>query len=277
MMIEFSEASHRAEALRRLDGTVNPRLRQVMQALTRHLFAFIEEVQPTEAEWMQGIQFLTETGKMCDDVRQEFILMSDTLGVSMLVDGLNHRRQENSTESSVLGPFYREGAPHLQMGASIANDTKGDEVAFTGQVRSLSGSPIKSATLDVWQTAPNGLYEVQDPDQPDYNLRGVFTTGPDGHYEFRTVKPVSYAIPHDGPVGKLLEDVGRHPFRPAHVHFIVSAPGYETVVTELYSDDDRYLESDAVFGVKNSLVVHYRRDGATWRCAYDFVLKPAKA
>jgi protocatechuate 3,4-dioxygenase beta subunit len=277
MMIEFSEASHRAEALRRLDRTVNPRLRQVMQALTRHIFAFIEEVQPTEAEWMQGIQFLTETGKMCDDVRQEFILMSDTLGVSMLIDGLNHRRQENSTESSVLGPFYREGAPHLQMGASIANDTKGDEVAFTGQVRSLSGSPIKSATLDVWQTAPNGLYEVQDPDQPDYNLRGVFTTGPDGRYEFRTVKPVSYAIPHDGPVGKLLEAVGRHPFRPAHVHFIVSAPGYETVVTELYSDDDRYLESDAVFGVKNSLVVHYVRDGATWRCAYDFLLKPAKA
>lgn len=276
-MQDFSEKTHLEEALRRLERTSNPRLKTVMQALTRHLFAFIEEIQPTEAEWMQGIRFLTETGKMCDDVRQEFILLSDVLGVSMLVDGLNHRKEQDSTESSVLGPFYREGAPRYEMGASIANDTPGESVRVTGIVRSIDGEPIKDAVLDVWQTAPNGLYEVQDPDQPEYNLRGVFTTGVGGRYDFCSVKPVSYPIPDDGPVGKLLGAVGRHPFRPAHIHFIVSAPDHQAVVTQIFADDDRYLDFDAVFGVKNSLVVHYERDGGDWSCVYDFALKPVKA
>lgn len=274
-MLEFSEENHLKEALARLEGTKNPRLKQVMQSLTRHLFAFIEEVQPTEAEWMQGIQFLTETGKMCDDVRQEFILLSDVLGVSMLMDGINHRKERNSTESSVLGPFYREGAPKYGMGDSIANATPGEPIRVTGTVHSLDGEPISGAVLDVWQTAPNGLYEVQDPEQPECNLRGVFTTGDDGRYEFHSVKPVSYSIPDDGPVGKLLGAVGRHPWRPAHIHFIVSALGHQPVVTQIFTDDDRYLTSDAVFGVKSSLLVKYQRDGEGSSCSYDFVLKPA--
>ena len=252
-------------------------MKQVMSALTRHLFAFLEEIKPTEEEWMQCIQFLTETGKMCDDVRQEFILLSDVLGVSMLVDGINHRREANSTESSVLGPFYRAGAPHYPMGATIANDTPGEPVHVSGRVTTTDGKPIAGALLDAWQTAPNGLYEVQDPDQPEYNLRGIFTTGSDGAYNFKTVKPVSYPIPDDGPVGKLLRAMGRHPWRPAHIHFIVSAPGYQPVVTQIFTDDDKYLTSDAVFGVKSSLAVPYNKVGPAWTCEYDFTLKPAKS
>jgi len=276
-MKEFSEASHLDEVLGRLEATKDPRLKKVMSALTRHLFAFIEEIQPNEKEWMQGIQFLTETGKMCDDVRQEFILLSDVLGVSMLVDGINHRREANSTESSVVGPFYRAGAPHYPMGSSIANDTPGEPVHVSGRVKTTEGKPIAGALLDAWHTAPNGLYEVQDPDQPEYNLRGVFTTDLDGAYDFRTVKPVSYSIPDDGPVGKLLRAVGRHPWRPAHIHFIVSAPGYQPVVTQIFTDDDKYLTSDAVFGVKSSLAVPYNKVGPAWTCEYDFTLKPAKS
>lgn len=274
-MHDFSEASHLEAVIARLQNTQNPRLKTILAALTRHLFAFIQEIELTEDEWMQGIQFLTETGQTCDHVRQEFILLSDVLGVSMLVDGLVHRKQQDSTESSVLGPFYRDGAPALPQGASIAIDTPGPPTHVRGIVRSLDGKPLAGAKLDVWQTAPNGLYETQDPHQPDFNLRGVFTADAHGRYHFVTVKPVKYAIPDDGPVGKLLKATGRHPYRPAHIHFIVSAPGYETVVTQIFTDDDDYLASDAVFGVKQSLVVQYHSlpDG-TWGVDYDFVLKP---
>jgi catechol 1,2-dioxygenase len=274
-MTAFTEQSHLDEALRRLQNTENPRLKQVMEAFTRHMFAFVNEVKPTEDEWMQGIRYLTALGQMCDDVRQEWILFSDAFGVTMLVDYINHQKEAGTTESSVLGPFYREGAPEYANGENISQDGEGEPIVLTGTITDSGGSPIKGAKVDIWQTAPNGLYEVQDKTQPEYNLRGIFTTGADGRYTARSVKPVSYPIPDDGPVGQLLRAVGRHPYRPAHVHFIVSAEGYEPVVTQLFTDDDPYLESDAVFGVKDSLVIHYTPEGDGYRVDYDFALKTA--
>lgn len=273
-MRNLNEANVTDAALQKLENCADPRLKKVMTSLVRHLHGFIREVEPTEGEWLAGVRFLTEVGQKCDEKRQEYILLSDTLGATILMDAINHRAPEGATESSVLGPFYREGAPTMERGASIAGDTEGEAVTFRGRVHAPDGRPIEGAVLDIWQTAPNGLYEVQDPDQPDFNLRGKFVTDADGAYEFRTVKPVSYSIPDDGPVGKLLKAVGRHTFRPAHVHFIVSAEGYEPVATQLFTEGDEYLESDAVFGVKNSLVVPYRRQNGGHLVEYDFGLRP---
>lgn len=258
----------------------DPRLKRVMEALIRHLHAFAREVELTEAEWATGIRFLTETGQMCDDKRQEFILLSDVLGLSMLVDAMNHRKPEGATQSTVLGPFYVEGAPDLEPGANIAKAGGGEPVAVSGRVLTPQGNPIAGALLDVWQTAPNGFYDIQDPTQPEFNLRGRFRTDRAGAFRFHTVKPTSYPLPTDGTVGRMLAAVGRHPFRPAHIHFIVSAPGYESVTTHLFAAGDPYLDSDAVFGVKNSLIVEFRpaRDGNGLTLEYDFGLKPqAKA
>jgi hydroxyquinol 1,2-dioxygenase len=233
----------------------NPRTREIMTALVRHLHDFAREVRLTQEEWRQGIEFLTATGKKCSGIRQEFILLSDTLGVSMLVDAINHRREGGGTESTVLGPFYVPGAQRMPPGASISKDGKGEPMLVAGRVLDRMGQPIAGATLDVWQAAPNGFYDTQDPQQPAFNLRGVFTTGADGRYWFATVKPSSYPIPDDGPVGEMLKQAGRHPYRPAHIHFIVTAPGFRPIVTHLFMAGDPYLDSDAVFGVKESLVV----------------------
>ncbi len=260
--------------LARLGACTDPRLQQVMAAMIRHLHAFVREVEPTPAEWFAGIQFLTQTGQICDGERQEYILLSDTLGVSMLVDAINNRKPAGATESSVLGPFYVAGAPERHSGADLAPG-EGPGVEVSGSVRGIDGEPLRDAVLDIWQTAPNGLYHVQDAAAAGYHLCGKVATDADGSYRFRTLKPVSYSIPGDGPVGQLLDKLGRHLFRPAHIHFIVSAPGYKPVVTQLFSEGDPYLESDAVFGVKNSLVVDYERAGDEWRVRYDFVLEPA--
>lgn len=272
-MAKFDEQSHMAEAPKRLEDVDDPRLKEVMTSFTRHMFAFVNDVRPTEDEWMAGIDFLTEIGQKCDDKRQEFILFSDIVGVSMLVDYIGHGVADGATESSVLGPFYRENAPEYTASETISLDQEGEPVEISGRVTDEHGVPISDAKLDVWQTAANGLYEAQDPNQPDYNLRGVFRTDVDGRYELRTIKPVSYSIPNDGPVGRLLRALGRHSYRPAHVHFIVSAEGYEPVVSQIFTDDDAYLKSDAVFGVKDSLVVHYEKVGDIWRVTYDFSLK----
>ena len=209
-----------------LANCTDPRLKDVMTSLLSHLHAFVREVEPTPEEWFAGIRFLTETGHMCDDRRQEFILLSDTWGVSMLVDAINNRKTAGATESSVLGPFYVEGAPERDNGADLAPG-EGPGVAVRGHVRSTDGKPIAGALLDIWQTAPNGLYHVQDGAQEEYHLCGKVRTAADGSYRFRTLKPVPYAIPTDGPVGKWLGRVGRHPNRPAHIHFIVSAGFFE--------------------------------------------------
>jgi hydroxyquinol 1,2-dioxygenase len=260
--------------LARLSECDDQRLKEVMDSLIKHLHAFIRDIEPTPAEWMAGIQFLTATGHMCDNVRQEFILLSDTLGVSMLMDAINNRKPAGATESSVLGPFYAEGAPEKNTGADLAPG-EGPGVVVSGKVTDLNGKPLANAVLDAWQTAPNGLYHMQDSKAEEFHLCGKVRTAADGSYSFRTLKPVTYSIPSDGPVGQLLDKLGRHPHRPAHIHFIVSAPGYKPVVTQIFTEGDEYLESDAVFGVKNSLVAEYEKDGSEWKVDYDFVLEPA--
>jgi protocatechuate 3,4-dioxygenase beta subunit len=245
-----------AQVLRAYLGTPDARLREILQSLLRHLHAFVTETGLTTQEWMEGIRFLTETGHKCDDKRQEFILLSDTLGVSSLVDLLAHvaNRAPGATESTVLGPFYVPGAPHRKLGEMIGRPQDGEPVLVRGRVTDTEGRPIGGAQLDVWQTAANGFYDVQDPEQPPFNLRGIFTAGPDGRYELRTVRPVSYPVPTDGPVGRLLRASGRHAWRAAHIHAIVSAEGYEPVITHIFDAENEYLDSDTVFGVKDSLI-----------------------
>lgn len=256
-MRDFNEHTATAAVIDRMAGCKDTRLRQIMTSLVTHLHAIVREVEPSPEEWIAAIQFLTATGQKCDDKRQEFILLSDVLGVSMLVDALNHRKPSGATESTVLGPFFVAGAPKMQMGASISKDGKGEPVHVSGRVLDLEGRPIAGAILDIWQTSSDGFYDVQDSSQPEMNLRGLFTTGADGRFFFRTVKPSSYPIPTDGPVGRLLLALGRHPMRPAHIHFIIGAAGFEPVTTHMFVAGDEYLDSDAVFGVKNSLVVPF--------------------
>jgi catechol 1,2-dioxygenase len=256
-MRDFNEDTATAAVLDRMSGCEDPRLKEIMTSVVTHLHAVIREVEPTPEEWMAAIRFLTATGQICDDKRQEFILLSDTLGVSMLVDAINHRKPSGATESTVLGPFHVAGAPARAMGDTISLDGKGDPAWVSGRVVDLEGNPIEGALLDVWQTSSDGAYDIQDPEQPEMNLRGLFTTGPDGRFFFRTVKPSSYPIPTDGPVGRMLLALGRHPMRPAHIHVIVGAPGFEPVTTHLFVGGDPYLDSDAVFGVKDSLVVPF--------------------
>ena len=264
------------------------RLREIMDALVRHLHAFVREVELTEAEWHQAIRFLTATGQMCDDKRQEFILLSDVLGVSMLVDAVNNRKRPGATESTVLGPFYVADAPKRALGDNICLDGKGEPLFVSGRVLDEQGAPIAGASLDVWQAHEDGFYDVQQPGvQPAMNLRGLFTADQDGRYRFRSVKPRHYSIPYDGPVGKLLAALGRHPNRPAHLHVIVSAAGFAPVTTHIFVDDDAYLASDAVFGVKESLIGRFVRHDDASRSAtlglgnpfysvdWDFRLQPA--
>lgn len=271
----FSEKTLTDEVLRRVRNAPDARLRQVMANLVRHLHGFVREVRPTQEEWSRGIRFLTETGHWCDDQRQEFILLSDTLGASMLVDAIHHGG-DGVTESTVLGPFFVEDAPERPMGAAIMKPgTPGAPCEVSGTVRDAKGRPIAGARIDVWEAQGDGLYDVQKAG--GLNARARFRTGADGRYWFRCVKPVSYPVPHDGPVGRMLRATGRHPMRPGHLHFRIAARGCETLVTHLFVKGDRYLDSDAVFGVKRSLVVDFRkRRGGGYEARYDFVLGRAK-
>jgi hydroxyquinol 1,2-dioxygenase len=248
---------HLAQVQASFDPVGNPRLAEIMRSAVAHLHAFVAEVGLTRDELFAGIEFLTRVGQTCDGQRQETILLSDTLGVSMLVEMLNHAGAPGTTEPTVFGPFHVDGAPERPMGASIVDSdaAEGEPLAVRGTVRDEAGEPIAGARLDVWQTAPNGLYDVQDPDQPAMNLRGVFTTGDDGAYAFGTVRPVAYPIPGDGPVGEMLRATGRHNWRPAHIHFLVTAPGHEPVITHVFDRASAYLDADAVFGVRPSLVI----------------------
>jgi hydroxyquinol 1,2-dioxygenase len=268
-----------AEVLRRIESTPDARLREIMLALVRHLHAFVKDVTLTEREWFEAIQFLTETGQKCDEKRQEFILLSDTLGVSMVVDLINHRQPEGATESTVFGPFHRGGAPEMPAGGNIApRDAHGTPAVISGRVLDLTGQPIAGAQLDVWQADSSGLYDSQYADSDELHMRGLFRTDAEGRYLIRTVRPVHYAIPNDGPVGRMLRATNRHPWRPAHVHFRVSADGYEPVTTHIFDDADPYLESDTVFAVKDSLICRFTRhdevDPPFCAAEFDFVLKP---
>jgi len=277
-----------AEVLRRVEGTPDPRLRQIMTSLVKHLHAFVKDVQLTEPEWFEGIKFLTDTGHKCDDLRQEFILLSDTLGVSMVVDLINHRKPEGATESTVFGPFHRDGAPEMPVGGNIAPRDTGLPAIVTGRVLDLDGKPIPNALLDVWQADSNGLYDSQHADASQLHMRGKFHTDQDGRYVVRTAFPMAYQIPSDGPVGRMLKATNRHSWRPAHIHFVVSATGFEPVTTHIFEAGDKWLKSDAVIAVKESLISDFTRhdspDDASKRFGiappfytteFDFVLKRA--
>ncbi len=244
------------DVLRAYGETPDPRLRELLTGLIKHLHAFAAETRLTTAEWMAGLEFLTAVGQECYPERQEFILLSDVLGLSSLVETLNGA--EGATESTVLGPFYLPGAPHRELGAPIGRPQDGEQTLIRGRVIDTDGIPIAGASLDVWQCAGNGLYDIEDPEQPRFNLRGVFTTGADGGYSFRTVRPVSYPVPVDGPVGTIFRLTGRHYWRAAHVHVIVRAAGHQAVTTHVFDSANEYNDSDAVFGVRASLIHEFR-------------------
>lgn len=272
----FTEKNSAETVNARMGDASNTRLAEIMSFLVKYLHAFAKEVQLTQEEWELGIDFLTKTGQICSQERQEFILLSDTLGLSMLVDAINSRSAEGATENTVLGPFYVEGAPERRMGDTISLDGKGESCLFEGCVLDLHGEPIEGAKVDVWSDNADGFYDVQQPGiQPKWNNRGIFVTGSDGRYSFVGIKPVSYPIPDDGPVGQMLGHLGRHPYRPAHMHFIVTASGYQKLVTHTFVEDDAYLDSDTVFGVKRTLIAPYERveNGSTlWWSHFNFVL-----
>ncbi|WP_434666777.1 dioxygenase [Paraburkholderia sp. A3BS-1L] len=262
--------------LERYASTPDARLKMILHALIRHLHAFASEVRLTEDEWLAGIQFLTRTGQICDDKRQEMILLSDNLGLSALVNMVSAGVPEGATESTVIGPFYVPDSPQREWGESVLL-REGDDptLVIRGHVRGPDGEPVPDATIEIWQTDANGQYDIQDASQPENNLRGWYRARPDGAFLLKTIRPTSYPIPTDGTVGELLRATNRHPFRPAHVHAIVSAPGYRKLVTHLFDAEDTWLDSDVVFAVKSSLIRKFERnesadDAARWQVRAPF-------
>jgi catechol 1,2-dioxygenase len=265
------------DALARLRNAPDPRMKSVSESLIRHLHAFVREVKPTMPEWFAAIDFLTRTGQMCTDERQEFILLSDVLGVSMLTELINGHAGEDVTSNTVLGPFFVPGQPVLPIGATILKrEEPGEPLLIHGVVRDARGAPVEGARIDVWQTAPNGLYDIQDAEAPRGHLRGAFITGADGRYEVRTIRPTPYPIPDDGTVGQWLKAVGRHPWRPAHTHFLIQKAGHQTLTTHLFMAGDPYLESDAVFGVRPDLIIDPEQGPRGLEGRYDFGLRDAE-
>jgi hydroxyquinol 1,2-dioxygenase len=264
----------------------NARLKQLVTSLVQHLHAFARDVRLTEDEWFKGIQFLTEVGHITDDKRQEFILLSDTLGLSMLVTALNNRKPAGCTESTVFGPFFVEGAPEYENGDDVGNGAKGEPCFVSGTVKGIGGEPVPNAHIEVWQADSDGFYDVQYDGIAANQGRGALRSLPDGTFHFRSITAESYPIPHDGPVGRMLEALGRHPWRPAHLHFMIEAPGYERLITHVFRSGDQYLDSDAVFGVRSSLIANWHRheagqapDGTKMDTPFstldfDFVLNP---
>jgi hydroxyquinol 1,2-dioxygenase len=258
-MREFDERSITSAVIARMDECGDPRFKRVMTSLITHLHDFVREVELTEGEWMNAIQFLTDVGQACSPQRQEFILLSDTLGVSVLVITINHRAENGTAESTVLGPFYWEGAPELPLGSNIAEGVKGEPTFYSGRVLSADGRPLAGAVLDVWSGDGEGTYDMQMPGEVGMKARGRIRTDEQGRYWFRSIKPTFYPVPTDGPVGRMLRKMGRHPNRPGHIHMILSAPGHAAVTTHLFVAGSEYLDSDAVFGMKESLVAKFNR------------------
>jgi hydroxyquinol 1,2-dioxygenase len=288
-MREFDEQSITRAVIARMDQCDDPRFKRVMTSLITHLHDFVRDVELTEAEWINAIQFLTDVGQTCTPQRQEFILLSDTLGVSVLVITINHRTENGTAESTVLGPFYWEGAPDLPLGANLAVGVKGEPAFYSGRVLSADGTPLQGALLDVWSGDGEGTYDMQMSGDVGMKARGKIRTDGEGRYWFRSIKPTFYPVPTDGPVGRMLRKMGRHPYRPGHIHMIVSAPGHAAVTTHLFVADSDYLDSDAVFGMKESLVAKFQRHEpgpaptgepvATpfYTVEYDFRLRPSAA
>jgi hydroxyquinol 1,2-dioxygenase len=270
--MDFTEETATGAVVASFEGAADPRLREVLGSLVRHLHGFVREVEPTFEEWERAIGFLTATGQKCDDTRQEFILLSDVLGVTMLVDAINHRTATEATDSTVLGPFHMVASPRRELGDTIDLVATGEPCVVTGRVLSLDGSPLPGALVDVWQADDHGFYDVQQPGtQPQGNGRGLFACDEDGRFWFRTVTPSPYPIPTDGPVGRLLTATGRHPYRPAHIHFIVAADGHLPVTTHIFVAGSPYLDSDAVFAVKQRLITDFARvDDPDQAAAFGF-------
>ncbi len=285
-MREFGETSITEAVIGRLAECDDPRFKRIMTGLITHLHDFVREVRLTESEWLTAMEFLTDVGKACTDRRQECILLSDTLGVSVLVITLNHPADEGSVESTVQGPFYWEGAPDLARGSNLAEGVKGEPAFYSGRVLSVDGRPLENALLDIWSGDGEGTYDMQMP-QNGMKARGRIRTDAAGRYWFRSIKPTFYPVPTDGPVGRMLRKMGRHPYRPGHIHMIVSAPGHLPVTTHLFVAGSPYLDSDAVFGMKESLVAPFERrpagvgpngermDTPFYTVNYDFRLRPA--
>jgi hydroxyquinol 1,2-dioxygenase len=283
-----SEEKHTAAVLKRFQDIPDPRLREVMQSAVKHLHSFVSEVRPTGEEWFKAIQFLTAIGQKCDDKRQEFILLSDTLGVSMLVDDINNRRVPGATPSTVEGPFHIPDSPEFADGTSMAAGAPGIPTFVTGTVKGLDGRPIGGAMLDLWQTDGEGLYEEQRRTADPW-MRGIYHSNPDGTYTVRTVAPISYSIPMDGPVGAFFGQTNMSHIRPAHIHFAISAPGYHYLVTHLFEKGDAYIQNDVVYGVKDALIVEFVKhppgkapngemvDTPFYTVNYDFVLEQKQA
>lgn len=234
----------------------DPRFREVIGSLAKHLHAFTREVGLTHDEWRKALEAMEWAAKITTPERNEFVLMSDVMGLSSLVDMLNSRT--GATSSSVLGPFHVSDAPPLAVGGDMRGDFDADVLLVEGHVRDGDGTPIPGAEIDIWQTAPNGLYSSQDPDQDIMSFHGLMTADQNGRYAFTTVRPVEYTVPTDGPVGEILNAAGRHPWRPSHLHFIIKAPGFRDLVTEVFPADDPYLDQDTVFGVRPDLVMTYQ-------------------
>ena len=274
--MENLNANHITESvLDRLANTPDPRLKEIMLSLVRHLHGFAREVKLTEAEWLKGIEFLTQTGHITNAQRQEFILLSDVLGLSMLTVVMNNDKPDACTQATVLGPFHVEDAPHYKLGDDVANGAKGQPCRVQGSVKGVQGEAVPQARIEVWQSDEKGLYDVQYADRSQHQARGILTADAQGRFHFQSILAMPYPIPHDGPVGKLLEATARHPWRPAHLHFKIEAPGYETLITHVFRKDDPYLASDAVFGVRESLVTDWLQlaDGS-YQLDFDFVLNP---
>jgi len=236
------------------------RVQSLMTSLVQHLHAFARDVELTEEEWFKGIQFLTDVGHITTDVRQEFILLSDTLGLSMLVAALNNKKPQGCTEATVFGPFHVEGSPYVPLGGDVANGAEGEPCFVRGSVVGTDGQPVANAELQVWQADAAGKYDVQyarENGVHEHRARATLNADANGDFHFKTIRAEAYPIPHDGPVGKMLETLGRHPWRPAHLHFMITAPGFERLITHVFRSGDRYLDSDAVFGVRSSLIADW--------------------
>jgi hydroxyquinol 1,2-dioxygenase len=286
-MREFNEKSITQAVVARMDECDDPRFRKVMTSLVTHLHDFVRDVKLTDEEWITAIQFLTDVGKTCTDKRQECILLSDTLGVSILVITINHPSVGGTSDSTVLGPYYWEGAPELPLGANLAVDVKGEPAFYSGRVLSSDGTPIAGALLDIWSGDGEGTYDMQMEGDVGMKARGRIRTDAEGRYRFRSIKPEFYPVPTDGPVGRMLRKMGRHPMRPGHIHMIVSAPGHHPLTTHLFAAGSDYIDSDAVFGVKESLVTPYaqhpagqgpdgvKMDVPFYTVEYDFRLRRA--
>ena len=263
--------------LARLATTTDSRLKEIMTSLVQHLHAFAREVRLTEPEWLQGIEFLTATGQMCDTKRQEFILLSDTLGLSMLTVAMNNDKPLGCTEPTVFGPFFLEEAPRFELGDDVANGAKGEPCMVRGTVISLDGTPVPNALINVWQADADGNYDVQYTHLAHPQARGILHADDQGRFHFKTILAEAYPIPSDGPVGKMLAATNNHPWRPAHLHFMIEAEGYERLITHVFRDQDQYLDSDVVFGVRSSLIAEWVKlpDGS-YSLEFNFVLNPLK-